>query len=163
MNYCSTILYLLLLVACQSKPSTIRNSSTGQLVHVKSVAPLEQAADGKYEVPVVFEIASGYHIMADTGRDESWVYTRMSLLPQKGYLTGTPLFPVPKAFYFQENTEPLSVFAGDMLVKIPIYSSVQAGAGAYTLRGHLFYQACTDQKCFFPRKLDFEIPVRNKG
>ena len=78
----------------------------------------------------------------------------------QGFLTDTPLFPSPDDLYLDDDTNPLYIFENELEVKVSILPSIMAESGSYNLRGQLLYQACTDNKCFFPRELDFEVPLQ---
>lgn len=159
MNYYNVCLALLILASCQ--PKTLDSALTeDNLVELKPVPRIELKKGVRNEVPLIFEIEPGYHIMADTGSTEQWVYTKMRLEADPGFLTDTPIFPAPEDLILADDTQPLYVFESELEVKVPILPSVQAEHGAYHLRGQLFYQACTKQKCFFPRGLDFQIQLQ---
>jgi len=153
------LLSLLLLASCQA-PQQQENKEEHNLVSLKPMSGIALKRGAKYELPLVFEIKPGYHIMADTGLADNWVYTQVSIQSGKGYLTDAPQFPAPENLFLQDDTQPLSIFEDELEVKIPILPSPQAEMGTYNLEGQLLYQACTDQKCFFPRALNFEVPIQ---
>lgn len=158
MNYYNILLGLLLLASCQTPEAQV-NDEESSLVRLKTLPSLTMKKGTKYELPLVFEIKPGFHIMADTGLADNWVYTQVTLQSGKGYLTDAPQFPAPEDLFLQDDTQPLSIFEDELEVKIPILPSPQAEMGTYNLQGQLLYQACTEQKCFFPRALDFEVPI----
>ncbi len=159
MNYFNMLLGLLLLASCQA-PQPQRSAEDSNLVSLRPMPNIALKKGAKYELPLVFEIKPGYHIMADTGLADNWVYTQLSIQSGKGYLTDAPRFPAPEDLFLQDDTQPLSIFEEEVEVKIPILPSPQAEMGTYNLQGQLLYQACTDQKCFFPRELKFEVPIQ---
>lgn len=159
MNCYNISLVLLLLVSCQMQgPEPV--SKEGSLVELKPVSAVELKKGTRHELPLIFEIEPGYHIMADTGSTDRWVYTQMTLEAEQGFLTDTPLFPSPADLFLADDTNPLYIFEDKLEVKVPILPSLMAESGSYNLRGQLLYQACTDKKCFFPRELDFEVPLQ---
>ena len=156
MNYYNVCLALLLVASCQ--PRTIDSTSADyNLVVLKSVPTVKLKKGVRFEVPVQFEIEPGFHIMADTGFTEQWVYTRMNLEAASGFLTDAPLFPAPTDLFMAGDTQPLYIFVEELEIRVPILPSVRAENGAYQLSGQLVYQACTKRKCFFPRQLDFQV------
>lgn len=159
MNCYNISLALLLLVSCQMQDSG-EISGEGALVELRSISTIDLKKGARHELPLIFEIEPGYHIMADTGSSDRWVYTQMTLETEQGFLTDAPLFPSPADLFLADDTKPLYIFEDELEVKVPILPSLMAERGSYNLRGQLLYQACTDKKCFFPRALDFEVPLQ---
>lgn len=159
MNSYNLFLALLLLASCQTQHEG-SGSKEEPLVAFKPVPTIELKKGARHELPLIFEIEEGYHIMADTGAGDRWVYTQMQLETEQGFLTDTPLFPSPEDLYLADDSQPLYIFEEELEIRVPILPAVQAESGSYNLKGQLLYQACTDKKCFFPRELDFQVPLQ---
>lgn len=159
MNSYKLLLVSLLLASCQMQYDD-HSSQKEPLVEFRPISTITLKKGARHELPLIFEIEEGYHIMADTGAGDRWVYTQMTLESEQVFLTDTPLFPPPEDLYLTDDTDPLSVFDEELEITLPILPAVQAESGAYQLRGQLLYQACTDKQCFFPRALDFQVPLQ---
>ncbi len=158
MKACSPVLILLLLASCQI-PGNDSSRKEASIVELRAMTRIELKQGIKQVLPLVFDIEPGYHIMADNGTNDQWVYTQMTLEAQQGFLTDAPLFPVPSDLYLTDDAEPLYVFEKKLEIRVPILPAVQSEGRSYLLSGQLRYQACTSKKCLFPRTLEVKIPV----
>ncbi len=55
--------------------------------------------------------------------------------------------------------QPLSVYEGSAVIKLPLRADKSAAKGRHTLRAKVRVQPCNDQACLQPRDLDAAIPV----
>ncbi len=105
-----------------------------------------------------FIIEEGMHIQADTLSNSNFIPTVLTLEMPEGMKYGRPVFPEMHVIQLAGSEDVMEVFDGRVQVSIPLIHSA-IPPGDYHLDGQLYYQACSDQKCFFPRTLKFTIPL----
>jgi hypothetical protein len=160
MNFFNWYLLLLFMALLHTNRDEPAKNLDLILVEVQK-APTIQARAGAYDVTsVVFDIADGYHIMADHGEDQSLLYTRLNIEEIAHVSFGTPRFPEPVTFPIKGAGYSITVFDDSLHVDIPLQVAKEAPKKSlYTTRGTLTYQACDASRCFLPRKLDFPIEI----
>ncbi len=128
-----------------------------------SIEPLKEIAvkpGEKKTMQLYFKVREGYHIQADSRHVKELIPTVLSFTDVEGIRIENIKYPDPKMFYMEGVQDPLPVFGGEVLIPVSIEASKAVSKNTYTIKGELAYQACDAKKCFFPRKLPFEVPVR---
>jgi DsbC/DsbD-like thiol-disulfide interchange protein len=112
---------------------------------------------------VIAQIAPGYHINDHLPTLNYLIPTELKFGPEKNFLVESISYPKGKLqkFVFAENG--LSVYEGRLVIPALLRVASGAGAGDYTLRGRVTYQACNANACFPPASADFTLPVRVVG
>lgn len=111
------------------------------------------------EISLMFSIKEGYHIQADQPMIDWVIPTRVefdSKLP-----IGHTEFPNSYQLPWPNTDKPMMVFKDSMQLRIPIIDTIESGV--YHLKAILYYQACDQVKCYFPRTLEFEILITVLG
>ncbi|WP_224483926.1 protein-disulfide reductase DsbD domain-containing protein [Robertkochia aurantiaca] len=104
-----------------------------------------------------FDITDGFHIQAAGMGEENVMETELHLeLPNSVRLEELE-FPEPHRILLQGSTDSLQVYSGKAIFKAILISSQQEGVKL--IPGQLFYQACDEKKCFYPRTLEFGVKV----
>ena len=173
-----TIAWLLLLfvIAACSKPvqnsanesaTTPATSPSAQKITSESVVkvaaqPLEIPAGGSGEAIVSVTIKNGYHINANPPTYPYLKATDLEISPADGVSTGLVSYPRPlnKKFPFAEK--PLAVYEGETGLKATLKADKGAKPGQRSISARLRIQACDDQVCYPPGKLELVIPVNIK-
>lgn len=151
MNYCKFLLLLWLPLALPAQRHMV------EFLHRQSRLVLHE---GYGELQLAFRIASGYHIQADSAQmtEEFLIPTSLSIAPDASLTLCQVNFPPASAMHL-DGKMTIQVWGGTLLVGLELEAVPELASGTYPLRGQLHYQACDKRKCFFPRELDFEVPV----
>ena len=106
-------------------------------------------------VELVFQVAPGYHIQAEDKVPENIIPTSISFDESTGIKILQHKFQV-------ENYD--EVILGDISHKVIngqfsvlVHLKEKPKSKGAILTGEIYYQACDDRKCFYPRKLKFEF------
>jgi hypothetical protein len=133
---------------------------SSQAQHVTAtVAEVKLDAGGAGEASIRLDIASGYHTHANPASDRFYIPTELRAEPQEGITPGKPVYPpgVSRKLGFAE--QPLSLYEGSIVIKLPLRAEPNASKGRHTLRTKLRVQPCNDEACLPPRDIDAPIPV----
>ena len=83
-------------------------------------------------------------------------------MPAEGLSVGPVSYPkaLDKKFPFAEK--PLAVYEGESEIKATLKAAKSAKPGQRSISGRLRIQACDDQVCYPPGRLELAIPVNIK-
>lgn len=126
----------------------------------KEVYTLE--AGEPHQITLAFQIKEGYHIMAHILKESNFIPTTLSMTGSEDVIFKDPVFPEGEEYFLEGSEEAMLVYTGELEVAIPFSLRDTTKGGQYTLTGELYYQACSDVKCFFPRNLAFTVEVHVK-
>ncbi|HEX8149622.1 MAG TPA: protein-disulfide reductase DsbD domain-containing protein [Pyrinomonadaceae bacterium] len=116
-------------------------------------------AGGAGEASVRLDIAQGYHTHANPAADKFYIATELRAEPQEGITPGKPVYPPGAQRKLGFAEKPLSLYEGNVVIKLPLRADKGAAKGRHTLRAKLRVQHCNDEACFPPRDIDAPIPV----
>jgi len=102
-------------------------------------------------------IKDGFHIQANQVNDENLVPTKLSFEETDRIHFGKPIFPKTEDLSIEGLDNPWKVYSGRLEIKVPIQFDKTMGNEDFIINGNLFYQACDDKKCFFPRDFNFKV------
>jgi thiol:disulfide interchange protein DsbD len=124
-----------------------------------SVSELRLPAGGSAEAVVRVNISEGFHVNSNAPGDKFLIPTRLEAAPPAGLKAGAASYPpgVTKKFAFSE--QPLSVYEGEVPVRLPLSAEGGATKGRHTVNVSLTVQPCDDRECFPPRTINAAIPV----
>ncbi|HJQ24084.1 MAG TPA: protein-disulfide reductase DsbD domain-containing protein [Blastocatellia bacterium] len=108
---------------------------------------------------VVVEINDGYHINSNRPADKNLIATALKFDRVAGLTVSPVVYPRAKMQKFEFSPRPLSVFEGKAVFKMTARALSSLAAGSQTLRGKLTVQACNNQICLRPEKVDVAIPI----
>ncbi|MEP6924694.1 MAG: protein-disulfide reductase DsbD N-terminal domain-containing protein [Pyrinomonadaceae bacterium] len=168
------------LVACgmtekQTQNSVLTNQNAAPVESAKTADKLKPDSSkflsftiGKAEVKpgsaseaaISLKIHEPYHVNSNPPSEKSFIPLEISLENGAGLTIGKPIYPKgePKTFTFSEN-KPLSVYSGEVTVKVPLKADKTAVAGQQTLNGKLTFQPCDEEVCYRPQTVDLKLPV----
>ena len=123
------------------------------------------AADGAHsgstvKAAVVAEVKPGYHINDHKPTLDYLIPTEVKLDPSSDFEVASLVYPKGTARRFAFSDEPLSVYEGTLLVGAVLKISPSARPGAYTLKGKLNYQACSEQACLPPTSVPVSLELK---
>ena len=169
-------LLLLFVTAACSKPgqnspgeseTTPAASPTAPKITSESVVkvatqPVEIPAGAPAEATVRVTIQSGYHINANPPTYPYLKATELEITPTPGLSVGAVAYPKPLEKKFPFAEKPLAVYEGETEIKATLKAEKSALPGQRSISGRLRIQACDDQVCYPPGKLELAIPVNIK-
>lgn len=129
-----------------------------QIVSLSSKPYAKLNSGTTVKTSIDFLIKKGYHIQADTVKDNNLIPSALTFEKVEGFEIKI-IFPDYKEFLLKGTEETLLVFDNDMSVTVEISTIKSLGQGTYMLPGELKYQACDSVRCLFPRTLNIEIMV----
>jgi DsbC/DsbD-like thiol-disulfide interchange protein len=150
------------MVSAWANPQLFSNPRNYVAFYPPEKATVAAGKAGKVEL--LFRVTRGYHINSNMPHDRLLIPTLLELhapaeLPMKvEYPTG-----LDKTFEF--SPEKMSVYDGDVTLKVQFAPPAGAKPGTHKLTGHLKYQACNDRACFPPNKVpvEFEVEIAKKN
>jgi hypothetical protein len=125
-------------------------------------APVVTVTQGKpATVPLLFRVASGYHINSNHPKSEFLIPTVLKVEATTDIVIGKTTYPEGQdmSFAFAPD-EKLNVYTGDFNVDVLVRPLHSVQAGKYVVRGTLKYQACDKQACYPPKQLPVSFDVK---
>lgn len=110
-------------------------------------------------VTIWVDVRDGYHIQASEVEDESLIPTSLVVDSTENLTVSSRKFPQQKRFRLEGTDTFLAVYDGRFPVTLSIRAAAAAPPGKTALNARLRYQACDARTCFFPRQIDFPIPL----
>jgi len=147
-------------------------SADADVVRLRTAWSADRARPGDSIVlAVVANIQKGYHINADahqvkTFEDFKPYSTKLTVIEaDEGMTIEAPRYPRAVAIQVQYAAEPLMSFEGRTIIYLPIKLEETIAAGTVRLKLQFEYQACADNYCQFPQKLEVaeNLTIINKG
>lgn len=156
MNYCRVLKTLPLIFAFYV---SLNGQTAGFVNKVEDTVIVVD--ESHFQLVIAFEVASGFHIQSSNPENENVIPTRINLQLPNTYKPTAAIFPEAKAKYLEGSEEPLQVLGGYFEVIIGLERGGQKSSlsDPHQVPGTLFYQACDDKRCFYPRELDFIVDL----
>ena len=147
MNYFK-ITMCFMLIAC--------NSQAQDFVTFNKTNIMKTTKDELVKIILPFEIVEGYHIQSEIESTDGSITTDI-------VFEENDLIEILSYSYSKKNNEivVLNQFEYNVLTdKFEVTVTLKRTNKTLksSLTGQLYYQACTDKQCLFPRTLNFEIP-----
>ncbi len=122
---------------------------------------LEEVPAGRpFEVAIVVDILTGYHMNSHTPTEEYLIPTGVTLAPTPGFRDLGTTYPDGQLLQFDFSKEKLSVYSGSVTIRVKLAAEASAGLGDTTLPFTLRFQACNMTACLPPAKVP--VPVKLK-
>jgi thioredoxin:protein disulfide reductase len=142
-----------------STPAAI--SSSAQVVKVTAVSVNVSQSSGADAV-IALSISPGFHINANPATFPYLIATEATPGKLEGITAGTPVYPVAVKKKFQFAEEPLSVYEGEIPIKLNLRVEANATTGTRSLPVQVRVQACDEEQCFPPATINTTIAVTVK-
>lgn len=148
------------------------HKDAADVVSVRTAWSVDHARPGDRLIfAVVLEIATGYHINANSGQIKPLVDfkpypTRVTITAASDGLTiETPLYPPAHPVSVEFARDPLMVFDGRTIVYVPMTLEKKALPQRVQVNVTISYQACDNQVCLFMRQVvtAADLPVVVSG
>jgi len=101
-------------------------------------------------VALTVALPEGLHVQSDRPRDPALIPTVLAIEPTPGIRVTQLIFPHPKDFTLQGQTEALAVFDHEFVVGAELEIASSVPPGDIVIPARLRYQACDDKVCFRP-------------
>jgi hypothetical protein len=133
-------------LAAQSGPEVART-----VVDAKAYVSVDPIPRGRtFEVALVAKIKPTYHINAHKVLDEYLIPTEVQARTPAGFRVISTEYPAGELRQFSFSAKKLSVYTGQMVVKMRMQAESNAPLGARQLPLSLRYQACNSTYCLPP-------------
>ena len=120
----------------------------------------EVPAGHLFEVAIVVDILTGYHMNSHTPSEEYLIPTGVTLAPTPGFRETGTTYPDGQMLQFDFSKEKLSVYSGSVTIRVKLAADASATPGEATLPFTLRFQACNMSACLPPAKVP--VPVKLK-
>ena len=120
----------------------------------------EVPAGHPFEVAIVVDILTGYHMNSHTPSEEYLIPTGVTLAPMPGFREMGATYPEGQMLQFDFSKEKLSVYSGSVTIRVKLAADASAALGEATLPFTLRFQACNMSACLPPAKVP--VPVKLK-
>lgn len=170
----SCLLLVVFLAACGgSSPAT----SGGSPVAPSSPAPVSSSLDvvkikadsvaiavgGSADATVFLAISPGFHVNANPATFPYLIATELEVGNGFGMITsGKPVYPVAQTRRFKFAEQPLAVYEDEVKLTLLLRTTPKATKGPISLPISVTVQACDEEKCYPPGRLNAMIPVEVK-
>jgi len=153
MSNCKIILFCLFL------HSVIYSSGQGEILSVRDL-PAQTVKTGETTyVKIKFHVKEGFHIMSDNPGEENFLPTVIEFEAQPGLRTGKPVFPASRRIRLDELIA-FNVFDSTFYVSVPVFLEKRTKQDPAAVKGFISYQPCDSKKCFFPKKTEFILYLK---
>jgi thiol:disulfide interchange protein len=159
----SRLIVLLLALILNSCAEEVERPKISAREAIRATIPSVDLKRGeRKEVQIKISIAEGYHVNS-TPPSFSYLMPTEVVIPEiDGVKIETPLYPDGRLKKLSFAEKELSIYEGDVEVRVPVEASQEASEGRRQVKAKLKVQACDDQACFPPHTIDlpFEINIR---
>lgn len=135
--------------------------SAASIVKARSFVSLEPVPRGKeFQVALVAEIKSGYHVNSHKPSDEYLIATTVTPQLPAGFQVLDTIYPTGRQEKFSFSPgKPLDVYTGSVTFKLRVVAQADAPIGTVNIPAVLRYQACNDTTCLPPVKIPVDVRV----
>ena len=109
-------------------------------------------------VVLPFEIQDGFHIQDINDTKDNLIATKITFADEEDFEIAH--FKIASLNYDKVILDQIEhrVLSNRLEVVVTIKTSIKHSK-SILLKGKFYYQACNDRQCFFPRTLNFEVPI----
>ncbi|PYS41898.1 MAG: hypothetical protein DMF71_10395 [Acidobacteria bacterium] len=91
------------------------------------------------------------------------IATELEVGNEFGIITaGKPVYPTSQKIRFKFAEQPLAVYENEVRLTLPLHATPKATKGPVSLAISVTVQACDEEKCYPPGRLNAMIPVEVK-
>jgi hypothetical protein len=142
----------------QSSATPAQVSSSAEVVKVTTDA-VHSSPGSSAEALIRLAITSGYHVNANPATYSYLIATEVKAGNAGDITAGSPTYPVATKQKFEFAEDALSVYEGNVEVKLPLKMNSTVTSGKRSLPITVRIQACDTEKCFPPATINATIPV----
>jgi hypothetical protein len=165
-RYALPLLFAFTLGGCNrgidpSSPTPAAISSSAQVAKVAG-ANVSISQSTPVDAVVTLSISPGFHVNANPATFPYLIATELTADKLEGIAVGLPGYPAAQKKKFQFAEEPLSVYEGEIPIKLNLRAEANATTGTRTLPVKVRVQACDEEQCFPPATINATIRVTVK-
>jgi DsbC/DsbD-like thiol-disulfide interchange protein len=154
----ASILLFIVLAALPSAQPQI--PAARDVVSPTAYVSLEPAARGaSFQLAVVMKIRNGFHVNAHQASADYLIPTTVTAELPAGFKAGEVVYPKGELHTFAFTKTPLNVYQDKVILRIPITAQPDAPTGTQHIPLKLRYQACNNEVCLPPLKVDVDATV----
>lgn len=142
-----------------TSPNQPKDKNTPPQVLQVSVSKVGLTAGGSTDAVVLLKIADGYHVNANPTSEKFLKPTEVEITAANGITADKPVYPQALNKKFAFSDKELAVYENQATIKVKLRASKNAAKGDKVLNGVVRYQACDNEVCYPPAKMDLMIPV----
>jgi hypothetical protein len=117
------------------------------------------ARGGSFQVAVVLKIRNGFHINARETSADYLIATDLRADVPAGFKLGEVFYPQGQLHKFSFSKKPLNVYEDKVILRMALSALPDAPLGAQHIPFKLRYQACSNELCLPPVKVDVDATV----
>jgi thiol:disulfide interchange protein DsbD len=150
----------LLAGVAMDSPTPAQVPSGRDVVAPSAFASFEPVArGGSFQVAVVLKIRDGFHINARQPSADYLIATDLRTEAPPGFKIGEVAYPQGELRTFSFSKKPLNVYQGNVILRMSVTALPDAPLGAQHIPLKLRYQACSNEVCLPPARLDVNAAV----
>ncbi|HEX5324610.1 MAG TPA: protein-disulfide reductase DsbD domain-containing protein [Capsulimonadaceae bacterium] len=130
-------------VSVAAQPSTLKPGRSGAII-------------------ITINVAKDFHINSAKPADPNLIPTKLEMKQVAGFRFGTVAYPRPRSVRESYSPQPLSVYEGNAVIRVPVTASPSLKPGRYILNGVLTYQGCNHAACYPPQNPTIRVPITVK-
>jgi DsbC/DsbD-like thiol-disulfide interchange protein len=135
--------------------------SPSSVAKPQAYVSLEQVPAGhEFEVAIVVDILTGYHMNSHKPTESYLIPTSISLATTPGIREVSTSYPDGQMLKFDFSQGKLSVYSGSVTIRAKLAADAAAPPGEVTLPYTLRYQACNMSACLPPAKISVPVKVK---
>lgn len=139
-------------------------SSTAQQITTGiKLATDKICAGSTAHIALVLNINRGWHVNSHQPASDYLIGTSFQLHQQEDVILADVQYPKGKLVSLSFSDQPIDVYEGKVVIFASIKISDKIESGIDTLIGTLTVQACNNQLCLAPSKIDVNIPLHIVG
>lgn len=153
----SIVLFIVLAALPSAQPQI---PSGKEVVSPAAYSSLDPVARGSsLQIAMVLKIRNGFHINAHEASADYLIATNLTAEPPAGFKAGNVSYPKGELHTFSFSRTPLNVYQDKVILYLPVTVLPDAGIGAHQVPLKLRYQACSNEICLPPVKLDVNAVI----
>lgn len=141
-----------------ASPNQTKDKNTPPQILTISAPRVIVPAGGSMDAVISLKIADGFHINANPASEAALKPTEVEIAAANGITAEKPVYPpaLNKKFPFSPD-KTLAVYEKEVSIKIKLRAAAGATKGDQLITGTLKYQACDNEVCYPPTKMDLMI------
>lgn len=146
--------------ALKASPQNGDLPAASSVIQPQAYASLQPVPRGRaFEIAVVAKISPGFHVNAHQPSEDYLIPTKVTADSLPGVFLVETTYPrgVMRAFRFSKT--PLRVYEGSFIVKMKLRANESAPLGAQKLGLTVGYQACNQDACLPPTKVQLTAEI----
>jgi hypothetical protein len=116
-------------------------------------------ADGTFQIAVVLDVDSEWHVYANPASRPEYVATTLQVTSELPLEELKIQYPESRTFRAEGDSESVAVYSGKNLIKVSARIGASAAPGNSELKLALRYQACNNHQCLAPKTVQIILPV----